>query len=89
MVEFNITEQNKTETESEDEQKSCSKSPVPPTPKKKQLLSSCEFSFKFKIKIFTLCPQPTSPTYQKQVFPLINFLLTATLQKPDFLLHKV
>lgn len=47
VVEFNTTEENKTEIESEDEQKGWSESPVPPTPKKKQLLSSCEFKLKF------------------------------------------
>ncbi|XP_053496695.1 tubby protein homolog [Ictalurus furcatus] len=40
VLEFNITEENKTEIESEDELEGWSKSPVPPTPKKKQLLST-------------------------------------------------
>lgn len=47
MLEFNITEENKTEIESEDEQEGWAKSPVPPTPKKKQLLSTCEIKLKF------------------------------------------
>ncbi|KAK3559618.1 hypothetical protein QTP86_013578, partial [Hemibagrus guttatus] len=43
VVEFNVTDINKTETEGEDEQKGWSKSPVPPTPKKKQLLSTSAY----------------------------------------------
>ncbi|KAG7325137.1 hypothetical protein KOW79_011453 [Hemibagrus wyckioides] len=43
VVEFNITDANKTETESEDEEKGWSKSPVPPTPKKKQLVSTSAY----------------------------------------------
>lgn len=52
VVEFNITEENKTEIECEEEQNDWSKSPVPPTPKKKQLLSSCEFKFKLKSLLY-------------------------------------
>lgn len=51
VVEFNITEKNKSEIESDDEQKGCSKSLVPPTPKKKQ--SSCEFKLKDIFFYFT------------------------------------
>ncbi|XP_060715346.1 tubby protein homolog isoform X1 [Tachysurus vachellii] len=43
VVEFNITDTNKTETESEDEQKDWSESPVPPTPKKKHVLSTSAY----------------------------------------------
>lgn len=45
VMEFNISEKNKSEIESDDEQKGCSKSQVSPIPKKKQ--SSCEFKLKY------------------------------------------